>query len=67
LRGHNEICVLYALPVAALSVASTLFAKLPVGQVPPIILALSVYLGAGPGLLARVQMLGNCAIRLLVK
>jgi len=50
--------------------ASTPFAKLLliVGQVPPIILARSLYLGAGPGLLAWVlQVLGNCAIPLLVK
>jgi len=39
-----------------------------VGQIPPIILARLLYLGAGLGLLARVlQMLGNCAMRLLVK
>jgi len=39
-----------------------------VGQVPPIILVRLLYLGAGPGLLARVlQVLGNCAMRLLVK
>jgi len=48
--------------------ASTPFAKLLVGQVPPIILARLLYLGAGPGLLARVlQVLGNRAVRFLVK
>jgi hypothetical protein len=30
-------------------------------------LARLFYLGAGPGLLAGVQVLGNCAIPLLVK
>ena len=38
------------------------------GQIPPIILARLLYLGAGPGLLALVlQVLGNCAMPLLVK
>jgi hypothetical protein len=57
---------IYALPWQHCG-ASTPFAKL-VGQVPPIILARLLYLGAGPGLLVRVlQVLGNCAMRLLVK
>jgi hypothetical protein len=39
-----------------------------VAQIPPIILACLLYWGAGLGLLARVlQVLGNCAMRLLVK
>lgn len=43
--------VVYALAAAALFGASTPFAKLLVGQIPPIILAGLLYLGSGTGLL----------------
>jgi drug/metabolite transporter (DMT)-like permease len=44
--------VIYALAAAALFGASTPFAKLLVGQIPPIILAGMLYLGSGIGLLS---------------
>ena len=44
--------VIYALAAATLFGASTPFAKLLVGQIPPIILAGLLYLGSGIGLLS---------------
>jgi drug/metabolite transporter (DMT)-like permease len=44
--------VLYALAAATLFGASTPFAKLLVGQIPPIFLAALLYLGSGIGLLS---------------
>jgi len=44
--------VIYALAAAALFGASTPFAKLLVGQIPPIMLAGLLYLGSGIGLLS---------------
>src|SRR6266567_1977476 len=51
--------VIYALAAAALFGASTPFAKLLVGEIPPIILAGLLYFGSGIGLLSWLLLRGR--------
>jgi len=59
--------VFHALSVVALCGASPSFAKLLVGPASANHPCALLCMGSGIELLARLQVLGNCAIRLLVK